>query len=514
MKSRIVHTLILALLLISVVAKLKSSTQCQFRKDNHDINQMKSLLGNICQQIQCDLTEIESQDEEFIRKTVNIHLDKHWNTVGNRKPEACQFGNLAEIHCELDSNSNSAYKVRGVNMGGWLVLEPWIVPSLFDQFLNTSYENTAIDELTFGKYLGQEEALRQLEEHWSTWVTEEDFIKIKELGLNTIRIPFGWWILGAPPYYFSALEHLDRGLYLANKYGLNVLLDLHGAPGSQNGFDNSGMSCATSQFMGYCATDCPENPTWINYESNLNWTTYTLKTIAQRYSNYTNIWGIELINEPRYDLDLTLLKAWYIEAYQALRKIVPNWRIVMHDSFRAYDWVGFMNDTSKFHNVSLDTHIYFVFSNALVEQTQEEKIQDACSASSQIDFMMCEELPTIVGEFSFAVNDCARWLDGFRNGVPRTEQVGLSCSTTFDDAFFKEYTRSQFWSWERGNGWIFWNFKTESETEADWSYFGAVEKGWIPSNANDIPEFIKGACSSSSDFLTPKEESSLDAFLE
>jgi len=28
----------------------------------------------------------------------------------------------------------SSEKVRGVNLGGWLVLEPWITPSIFQQF--------------------------------------------------------------------------------------------------------------------------------------------------------------------------------------------------------------------------------------------------------------------------------------------------------------------------------------------------------------------------------------------
>lgn len=97
-------------------------------------------------------------------------------------------------------------KVRGVNLGGWLMLEPWIRPSLFDQFLNTSFQNTAIDETSFNQVLGPVEATRQLEKHWAEWVTEEDFKKISEYGLNTVRLPFGWWHVKTSALYASGIS--------------------------------------------------------------------------------------------------------------------------------------------------------------------------------------------------------------------------------------------------------------------------------------------------------------------
>ena len=42
--------------------------------------------------------------------------------------------------------------MRGVNLGGWLVLEPWITPSLFEPFINAT--NPAVDEYTFTQILG------------------------------------------------------------------------------------------------------------------------------------------------------------------------------------------------------------------------------------------------------------------------------------------------------------------------------------------------------------------------
>lgn len=83
-----------------------------------------------------------------------------------------------------------------MNLGGWLVLEPYITPSLFYQFLSTQEhygdrapEKTAMDTYTFCTALGGEEASRQLRIHWATWVTEEDMKELAEAGVNSVRVP-------------------------------------------------------------------------------------------------------------------------------------------------------------------------------------------------------------------------------------------------------------------------------------------------------------------------------------
>lgn len=47
-------------------------------------------------------------------------------------------------------------KINGVNIGGWLVLEPWITPSLFNQFLGTS-NKIGMDMYSFCDVLGPKE---------------------------------------------------------------------------------------------------------------------------------------------------------------------------------------------------------------------------------------------------------------------------------------------------------------------------------------------------------------------
>ena len=65
---------------------------------------------------------------------------------------------------------------RGVNLGGWLVLEPWVTPSMIYPFLCNGPcppdQQPVIDERSFCERLGPAESLRQLERMRSTWVTE------------------------------------------------------------------------------------------------------------------------------------------------------------------------------------------------------------------------------------------------------------------------------------------------------------------------------------------------------
>lgn len=83
-------------------------------------------------------------------------------------------------------------QIRGANLGGWMVLEPWITPSLFYQFLGRGEGEAAFDTYTFCEVLGPKEANRQLRNHWETWVTEEIIEQLKESGaVNSLRLPVG-----------------------------------------------------------------------------------------------------------------------------------------------------------------------------------------------------------------------------------------------------------------------------------------------------------------------------------
>lgn len=137
-------------------------------------------------------------------------------------------------------------QVRGVNLGGWLVLEPWITPSLFYQFLGNNENDTAMDMYSFCRVMGPAAGNWQLQQHWNSWVTEEIIAQLSAHKINSLRLPVGDWMYKPYAPYTGctegALDKVDWLLDMADKYGMTVLLDLHGIKDSQNGFDNSGMS--------------------------------------------------------------------------------------------------------------------------------------------------------------------------------------------------------------------------------------------------------------------------------
>lgn len=92
--------------------------------------------------------------------------------------------------------------------------------------------------------LGKDKCRDRLEEHWSTFYTYSDLKAIKDAGLNAIRIPIGYWAVDLEdyePYVSGQYPYLIRGVKWAQELGLDVLIDIHGAPGSQNGYVGSGL---------------------------------------------------------------------------------------------------------------------------------------------------------------------------------------------------------------------------------------------------------------------------------
>lgn len=70
-----------------------------------------------------------------------------------------------------------------------------------------------------------------LNEHWATWITQEDFNEIAAVGLNHVRIPIGYWAispLAGEPYVQGQLAYLDQAIGWAREAGIKVLIDLHG----------------------------------------------------------------------------------------------------------------------------------------------------------------------------------------------------------------------------------------------------------------------------------------------
>ncbi|KAF9305945.1 hypothetical protein BGZ91_008663, partial [Linnemannia elongata] len=203
-------------------------------------------------------------------------------------------------------------KMRGVNLGGWLVLEPFISPSLFEPYIKQGI----IDEWTLCKLLGPEKAKAHLEAHYSSWVTEDTFSRLQGMGINHVRIPIGFWALGgltADEPYVPTLSwtYLLRGIEWARKYGIRVMVELHAAPGSQNGWNHSGRLGAIN---------------WINGTEGIANAQRTLPYLQQLatffsgpdYAHVAPIMG--LLNEPAAHLiGVDPVKTWYTQAMSVVR---------------------------------------------------------------------------------------------------------------------------------------------------------------------------------------------------
>ncbi|RLN82603.1 hypothetical protein BBJ28_00003771 [Nothophytophthora sp. Chile5] len=354
--------------------------------------------------------------------------------------------------CSSDKHATPFNKqLRGANLGGWLVLEPWITPSLFYQFLGTQArygdkapEKTAMDLHTFCTALGKEEANRQLRIHWETWVTEADMKEMAEAGVNSLRVPVGDWMFKPYEPYIGctdgAVEQLDRVAKLAHKHGINLLLDIHGLIGSQNGFDNSGKastvkwtSIQSTQPVGvtmfehwpvrsaeWAGDFDAETGTYrsINYE-HLNHSLTTVGLIVDRYAENPAIVGLEPVNEPWELTPIPILKDYYWKSYKRVKARAPHWKFVLHDSFRfgVKYWSQFMRGCP---DIALDTHIYQAWNTP---GTRSDYFSNACQQKYTIADMENAMMPVIVGEWSLGTDNCAMWLNGFNDNLPGFPKV-------------------------------------------------------------------------------------------
>jgi len=380
--------------------------------------------------------------------------------------------------------------VRGVNLGGWLVIEPWITPSLFDATGNPAI----VDEWTFGQYQNPSDAQATLVQHWDTWITEDDFKEIANAGLNHVRIPIGYWayeVGPGEPLISGQHDYLLQAVTWAETYNLKVIVDLHGVPGSQNGFDNSG------QRMSF--------PQWHSNQTNIDRTNRIMRQIAYefRYSSQV-VSVIAPLNEPAGFFGQPVLDAtrqyWY-DSYWNIRYPTgqqSNIVVLIHDAFQSLSyWNDFMPH-DQYTGVAMDTHIYQMFTDEVSKDNQGH-IQSACgNAGLLIDYNQ-NNLWTIVGEWTPAMTDCAKYLNGRGVGARYDGSIsqgapiygscvgltgpGWSFSQDYMD-FLRQTWEAQVITYEKASGWIQWTWKTESADE--WSYYAGLQYGWIPSDPTNL----------------------------
>lgn len=446
-------------------------------------------------------------------------------------------------------------KIYGVNLGSWLVVEPWMLPQ---EWLNMGGENNC--DCT--KCIGSEFALTQanpatadkiFEGHWSSWFNQTDVDELVAAGINTVRIPLGYWIVedlvDRDTEFFprGGLRHLRRGLKALKKAGIVVILDHHALPGAQ---------AVKQQFAGRCVIE-PQFYTAYNYHRALVWTS-VMTALSHVDPVFDNVVSIQAVNEiimdssktPGYgdfqknfvqtvratefllgvagfstfgavpaphDGNFTAMipnvgdgffnaevRTSLLEAFPILLKMgvfgLSRRREQLITSFMDVSWQW--NNPPNPADAALgpqayDNHLYYVF-GGVADANEEAYMKHICNLDRVRSDAALGNSPLFFGEW------------------------GLPTQFSATDAFLMKWADAQKLQYSKGAGWIFWNFKVEKSKLAgdmarEWSYLEGVRRGYFtkdPAQYHDenvcVP-YLNGASSSASATATSAASSTAAA---
>ncbi|KDQ56459.1 glycoside hydrolase family 5 protein [Jaapia argillacea MUCL 33604] len=398
-------------------------------------------------------------------------------------------------------------QVFGVNLGGLFVLEPFIVPALYEKYVG------AVDEWTLSTLMAADTAsggMSQLENHYDTFITEEDIAQIAGAGLNWIRLPIPFWCIETwspePFLARTSWTYIVRLLGWARKYGLRVNLDLHTIPGSQNGYNHSGRQGQVNWLYGVMGI--------ANAERALGYIRTIAEFISQpEWQNVVPMFGI--VNEPLVpQIGQDAVGRFYLQAYETIRSITGTGEgngayISIHDGFAGLtSWKGFLTGADR---MVLDTHPYFAFNGQPNTAPIDTPAGDggtwpaqACGWASMITQSQTDFGITVGGEFSTAYNDCGLFVDGITaTGASGTPTFGGSCALYQDSSTWTPTLKSGLKAFTMASmdaleNWFYWTWKIGVSSKTGivsaplWSYSLGLAGGWIPTD----PRSAVGYCSS------------------
>ncbi|CEG64165.1 hypothetical protein RMATCC62417_01193 [Rhizopus microsporus] len=287
----------------------------------------------------------------------------------------------------IEKRDGTAYnywtmKAWGANLGNWLILERWMDSTIFDK-----YAPNAQDEWTFCQQASN--PAQALQDHWNSWVTEDDFKKLASVKANHVRIPVGYWAFIKPdagePYVSTGQKaQIERILGYCNTYGLYAIIDLHGLPGSQNGEAHSGHIGSIDFYSSYNIQRGLKT-----VQAVVDWMNGLNPTLKSRIAS------IESANEPRTnDSQLAILKDYYQKAFNIINASPFKVPMMFHDSFKGLNaWKDFLPVPA---NAVIDLHPYYAFPP---NNDRNSIISGICNTKSSASSF---HLPVLFGEWSLA----------------------------------------------------------------------------------------------------------------
>ncbi len=351
--------------------------------------------------------------------------------------------------------------LNGYNLGNYLLTEDWMTG------FGTADEPKIPDEWTLRNILtarfGVAQAENLLRVFENAYLNDYDFDLLSRTNVSLVRLPIyyrnlmdenGQFILNSQGQIdFTQIDRVvdamaDRGIY--------TLLDLHGAPGSQNGEAHSGQKGLSKLFETSAAGEISRARTETLW-----------KEIAKHYKNNTWVLGYDLLNEPVGAPNSAVLADFYDRLYLAIRAIDSNHVIMMEG---IWDWETLPNPMDRnWHNVAYQFHYYC----PMVAQPQKTDDPRPVMGVSCADYGSMEErfayqkafidakvansrqelyqVPAMVGEFS-AHDDKPSW-----------------------DYYFQTFNQQK-WSW------TVWSYKDHSSP----SNWGMVNHAFYD---EDLPKF-------------------------
>lgn len=262
----------------------------------------------------------------------------------------------------------------GMNLLGWFVPERWLNRVLA--------ENDSKDLLS----LYEAGLHARMEPHLDRYIQSSDFVRLAEDGYQILRLSLGYWDILGWGHVSDNLQRVQLALDWAESQNLKVLIDLHGAPGSQNGYDHSGK-------IGSIGWYTPDH---------LKQTLVAIERVMQRFGRHPALWGIQPVNEPT-PIDSNALMDFYERAYQVVRSLSECW-ITFSDAYLLLEdtpiWLDFFRQHFyDFEKVALDLHLYLAHRPHM---TEKEMFEVTDKWSVWIDRYQ-KVVPVIIGEWSGAL---------------------------------------------------------------------------------------------------------------
>ncbi|MDB5187013.1 MAG: putative Glucan 1,3-beta-glucosidase, partial [Candidatus Saccharibacteria bacterium] len=195
---------------------------------------------------------------------------------------------------------------------------------------------------------------------------------------------------------------------------------------------------------------------WHKHKSYRQQTIDTLEKIALRYRENACIWGIEMINEPRFGLVQWKLRRFYKQAYDRLRSVArPGTVIVFHDAFTPRLLTGALWPDPNYP-VVMDIHWYQFGS----KWRKNEKLGDYFTRVWRRAWQLVQlqsKQPVIIGEWS----------------VVLTEQMLAGRSKQARQEAFRRHGALQIKTYDYALGWFYWSYKTEER--GIWNFRALIE---------------------------------------